>query len=198
MLHNPCIYISLIPETYKQASDQVYPITAALTVTHPVKIVILRKLHDLNQCCPKPLARPPRRNIIGVAHNPDRSEAVGLRQRKEKPAGAFRIVMPAILMLHTIPDMPIIHCYSVSVPDAYINAAGLAPAYLHLERIRRKPLSHRITRRCLNKNKLKLRIFELARVDETKFAIIYFHCLSIMLGRLAVNTSTALNPKHIQ
>ena len=163
---------------------QIYPISAALPITIPVQIAILRKQHDLNQSPAQPLACPPRCNILGIAHNPDRSESMSLCKRKKKPAGSLCIVMPAILRLHPIPNMSEIRCYIVSVADAYINPASPTPANPHLKRISRKPLSIRITRRCIKKNKLKLRIFERARVDETKLAIIDFHCLSIMLGRL--------------
>ena len=100
---------------------------------------------------------------------------MSLCKRKEKPAGSLCVVMPAILRLHAIPDMSEIRRYTVRVADAYINAASLAPANPHLERITREPLSIRITRRCIKKNELKFCVFEGARVDEIKVAVVDFH-----------------------
>ena len=100
---------------------------------------------------------------------------MSLCQGKEKPAGSLCVVMPAIFRLHPIPDMSEIHRYSVRVADAYINAASLAPAHPHLECITREPLSIRITRRCINQNKLKLCVFEWARVDEIEVGVVDFH-----------------------
>jgi hypothetical protein len=98
-------------------------VAALLPFPSLVDIRILRHIDDLDKFRPRQFTRPPGGGIIGIARDPQRLQAVSVRQRQEQADASGGVVMPAVLWFDAIADVTTVFGEVLGVADSQVDTS---------------------------------------------------------------------------